>query len=138
MSSELEDILKRWKELEKRTIDVAERILENTDNPVLNLVFREISADSKKHIMVLDSIMKIRNTEVKKEELKKILSLLEEHEKIELESIEMANRLLGFSDSFGMVKKILIHLANDEWRHHELLREFLLSIYQPDENVGYV
>ncbi len=138
MNSDLNEVVNKWKELERKTIDVAERILKGTDNPVLNLVFNEIIADSKKHIMVLDSIMGIQNEGVKRKELKKILNLLEEHEKIELESIEMANRLLGYTEASDILKKILIHLANDEWRHHEMLREFLLSIYQPDENVGYI
>lgn len=137
---ETRELVEKWKELEDYTIKVSSEIINRTENELVKLIFEEILHASKKHRKILDLVAKVsgEGLEVDKGELQLIADLLADHERIENESINLAYRLLNNVQGSEPVGKIVYHLLNDEWKHHAVLKDLLLSLYTPDEKAGYL
>ncbi|ADC64388.1 hypothetical protein Ferp_0202 [Ferroglobus placidus DSM 10642] len=136
MNEELEELVRKWIEIEKRIIDNADKIIEKSNNDFIKMVLTEIKMDSNKHLRILEFVMNAGDRKIGKEDVKALADLLSVHEKMEMEAIEIANKVL--LKVKGEIGKILFHLLSEEWKHHELLRELLMLVYIQDEKYGYL
>ena len=92
----------------------------------------------EKHKIILERLEEFKDEEIDREDLRCLDSLLADHERIEMESIEIGNRLLTSLRTSSVISKIIYHLIDDERKHHGSLKDLLLSIYIPEESFEYV
>jgi len=118
-------VLKDWQKIEDASVNNVSKILEQTDNPLIKLVMEIIKQDSvihkKAQQLIIDHFEK-ETIAFNPDEMKKFWELVEEHEKIEKKTIELAKKSLDETNS-PIVKYILTYLLTDEMKHDRLLEE---------------
>jgi hypothetical protein len=131
---ELVTTLKRWQEIEAATIQHTSLIMEKTQNPLIRLVMEIIRQDSAMHKrvqqVILDSLEK-QAFSLTPEELSDIWTLIEEHAKMEKETIDLAEKAQKNCRLF-VQRHLLSYLIQDEQKHDRLLsqlEDFKRKIY---------
>ncbi len=131
---ELVATLKRWQEIEAATIQHTTQIMEKTQNPLIRLVMEIIRQDSAMHKrvqqVILDSLEKQAFT-LTPEELADIWTLIEDHAKMEKETIDLAEKAMKNCRLF-VQRHLVSYLIQDEQKHDRLLsqlEDFKRKIY---------
>ncbi len=131
---ELVTTLRRWQEIETAAIQHTSMIMEKTQNPLIRIVMEIIRQDSAMHKrvqqVILDSLEK-EAFSLTPEELADIWTLIEEHAKMEKETIELAEKAQKNCRLF-VQRHLLSYLIQDEQKHDRLLsqlEDFKRKIY---------
>jgi len=131
---ELLSTLKRWQDIETATVSQTSAIMEKTKNPLIRLVMEIIRQDSAMHKrvqqVIIDSLEKEAFT-LTPEELADVWDMIEEHAKMEKETIELAEKARRNTRLF-VQRHLLTYLIEDEQKHDRLLsqlEDFKRKIY---------
>ncbi len=123
--SNLLKVLKDWQKIEDAAVENTAKIIVQTENPLIKLVMEIINQDSAVHKkaqqLLIDHFEK-KTIAFNPDEMKKFWDLVEEHDKIEKKTIELAKKSLEQTNS-PIVKYILSYLLTDEQKHDRLLEE---------------
>lgn len=128
-----EEGIRKWMELEDVTIAHCEKIMDATDNRLVEIIVESIRSDSEKHKEILSFITEALNGTITLEpdELGELSVLLDEHLEIEKSSIDMALREYDNSRHF-VIRHLLSYLLADEKKHFKLLgqlKDFQRQLY---------
>jgi hypothetical protein len=120
--------LKNWKKVENASVASTGRIIEKTTNPILRLVMEIIQRDSQLHYrvqdMIIDTIEGGKAVSLSPDEMADVWGMVEEHLKLEQETIELAkNSLEALKGRHMKVQSYLLeYLLADEEKHEKLLQ----------------
>jgi hypothetical protein len=119
--------MRQWQKIENAGIVSTGKIMEKVDNPIVRLVMEVIQRDSQMHYrvqqLIADSIEHKALT-LTPEELGTVWGMIEDHVKLERQTIELATQSLNeISKSKGMLVQhyLLQYLLADEKKHEEVL-----------------
>ncbi len=133
-SEELIRMLREQQRLEQKTIDSLSPFVNETKNSVIRLFLNRLVLDSMKHVDILqaaiDLNMGVVVSEIDKNRMKKGLMEHIKNEESMLKGIE--NLAAKVEDK--RTKFLLQQIADDEKRHHQILKE-LLKIVEKIENI---
>lgn len=123
----------QWLVVEETTIRSAAQLVASTQSTLVQQVMRLIQLDSEKHREILGTIQGILSGTITMtpEELGEISALLEEHKRIEGESIILGNTALEHTEHF-VIRQLLGYLLEDERKHvtmTEQVQEYKRKIY---------
>lgn len=124
-AKKLVTIMKKWQEVEDRSIDSIRTLNKKIKNPLVKQVLKIIQYDSTMHRKVqqfiIDSMEKKAIT-LTPDELSAVWSGIEAHIKMERATIELGQ--LAKANSNNFVHRYLInYLLRDEHKHDELLEQ---------------
>jgi rubrerythrin len=127
-------MLREQQRLEQRTIDSLSPLVNETKNSVIRLFLNRLVLDSMKHVDILQAAIDLNTgvvvSEIDKNRMGKGLMEHIENEKSMLKGIE--NLAAKIEDK--RTKFLLQQIADDEKRHHQILKE-LLKIVEKIENI---
>lgn len=122
---ELIATLRRWQQIEGATVAQTSKIIEKTRNPLVRTVMEIIRQDSLMHEkvqqVILDGLEKEAFT-LTPEELGEIWDLVDEHLRMERETIELAEKTRRNCRLF-VHRHLLGYLMEDERKHERLLSQ---------------
>ncbi|MBM2815757.1 MAG: hypothetical protein HW421_2519 [Ignavibacteria bacterium] len=124
-NEKLVKLMKDWQLIEDESIHNATAILKITTNPIIQMVMEIIRSDSVNHRKVQQLIINHFEKEsfiLTPEELADFWDLVEEHDKIEKKTIQLAKDSLLETQS-PIVAYFINYLLVDEKKHDELLEE---------------
>ena len=118
-------VLQEWQAIERKAVNDVGEIMEKTRSPLLRIIMEIIRHDSLMHHRVqqflIDSVTVTAPT-VTREDLAEIWGMIEEHDRSEKKTIELAKGLLD--DAWTPVQKQLLdYLLKDEAKHDTLLEQ---------------
>jgi ribonucleotide reductase beta subunit family protein with ferritin-like domain len=117
------DVLRKWQGLERKAMDDTAVIIEETKNPLVRMVMSIIRHDSLMHHRVqqflIDSVTEA-DVPVSREDIAKIWEKVEEHDRVEKKTIELATELKEQAWS-PVHKQLLGYLLEDEKKHDSLI-----------------
>jgi ribonucleotide reductase beta subunit family protein with ferritin-like domain len=118
-------VLKDWQELERQAMDDTAEIIAETQNPLVRMVMSIIRHDSLMHHRVqqflIDSVTEA-DVPVSREDLAQIWEKIEEHDRLEKKTIELATELRN--EAWSPVHKHLLgYLLTDEQKHDTLISQ---------------
>ncbi len=121
----LVELLKEWQKMEGKKIDVVTEALNSYDNAFVQAVMKIFRRDAHNHRIALQLI--VNNFEKKpikleSNELVDYWDLLEEHDAIERETVELAKEAMSQTDS-PLVYFLINYLYLDENKHGDLLED---------------
>jgi len=126
--SNLLKILKDWQLIEDASVKNTTEIIKQSNNPLIHLVMEIIRQDSAMHRrvqqLIIDHFEK-QSISINPDELKVFWELVEEHDKIEKKTIELAENAMNETTS-QLAKYLLSYLLTDEKKHDKLLEEMEL------------
>jgi hypothetical protein len=115
-------LLRKWKDLEDKTIKSCEAILKKTKNPIIATLGGAIKNDSEKHKaiiqLVIDGMTKTGFV-LSPDDLADVSSLLGKHIALEQKSIEMAGKAIELSRD-AITKQMLKLILEDEKKHKKM------------------
>jgi hypothetical protein len=120
--------MKKWQKVENASVLSTAKIMDKTDNPVVRIIMGIISRDSQTHYrvqeMIVDSL-EHKAISLSPDELEKVWDLIEEHIKIELDTINLAKEALQALKGKKMVVQeyLINYLLKDEEKHNSILKE---------------
>jgi rubrerythrin len=127
-------MLKEQIRVEGQLMALYEKAVRETENKPIQYMFRMIEMDSRKHIEMLQSALEIiEGQDVLIQDRKSLKTNLDEYLRLEKESIEKGNKLLGyrwFLDRKGL-RSLIENWRDDEQRHHKFLKELSEKAYIP-------
>jgi rubrerythrin len=116
-------VLRNWQKLERKAMDDTAAIIEESDNPLVQMIMSIIRHDSLMHHRVqqflIDSITDA-DVPVSRDDLANIWDRIEQHDRLEKKTIEMATELRDAAWS-PVHKQMLGYLLEDEKKHDGLL-----------------
>jgi rubrerythrin len=116
-------VLRTWQSLERQAINEMAEVIEQTDNPLIRLIMEIIRHDSLMHHRVqqflIDTVTR-KEVSISREEVAEIWDRIEEHDKVEKRTIQMAEELRDEAWS-PVHKQLLDYLLSDEKKHDSLL-----------------
>lgn len=121
------DLIKRilyFSELEQTYAQELKELSDRLDHPVLRALFHSISKDSEKHGYMYRSLAELLSRTqpfISEKDLEVIAKVIKNHIETERQMLEEAQRLL-LESSDPRVKLIMAAIADDESRHHALLK----------------
>jgi rubrerythrin len=117
--------LRDWQGIERNAIQTCTKIMEKTDNLLIRQFMEIIRNDSVQHHRVqqfiIDSLTK-QPIKLSHEELAQIWEEIEEHDKVERKTIEMAKQCKE-ECQFFVQRSLLEYLIADEEKHDLILTE---------------
>jgi hypothetical protein len=118
-------VLREWQKLERQGMAATAEISEKTESTLIRMIMDIIRHDSHMHHRVqqylIDSVTKESPT-VTREDVAAIWDSIEEHDKVEKTTIELAERLK--KDAWTPVHKLLLeYLIRSESLHDSLLEQ---------------
>lgn len=118
--------MQRWQRMENATIASTGRVMEKTENPIVHIVMEIIQRDSQMHHRVQELIadsLTSKTITLNPEELEKVWDLIENHIKLERETIGMAEEALAALKGKQMVVQeyLIQYLLEDENKHNHIL-----------------
>ena len=122
------DNMKRWQKVENASVLSTAKVMDKTDNPVVRMIMGIISRDSQTHYrvqqMIIDSLEHKAIT-LSPDELGEVWDMIEEHIKIELDTIKLAKEALEALKGKKMVVQeyLISYLLKDEEKHNSILKE---------------
>ena len=119
-------IMKRWQKIEDASSESTGKIMDETGNPVLRVIMEIIQRDSKMHHRLQGLIIETLESQpvsLTPKEMGGIWDLIEDHIKIEKQTIELADMSLNALQGKKMVVQeyILNYLKTDEEKHNKML-----------------
>ncbi len=132
------ELINKQIRLEQQVENSVEKQLEVVDTAAAKLLLTEMKHDARKHAAILQGILEVIadsavqlwdykiNSYVDKQVVKREL---ERHMAIEQDTLNMVKEEIKQTDDGGM-KLLLQHVAEDEDRHHALLRTIINHSYQ--------
>mgnify|MGYP003574773817 CR=1 FL=1 len=119
------EIMKQWQLIEDDSIKTMNTILKKTDNPLIQLVMEIIKHDSGMHRrtqqLIIDHFEK-ESFKMTPDELVDFWDLVEEHDKVEKKTIELAKEARE-ATTYPLVQYLIDYLLTDEQKHDKLLEE---------------
>ena len=119
------EIMKQWQLIEDDSIKTINEIQKKTDNPLIALVMDIIKHDSGYHRrtqqLIIDHFEK-ETLKMNPDELVEFWDLIEEHDKVEKKTIELAKEAQKHTN-YPLVQYLIGYLLKDEQKHDELLEE---------------
>lgn len=116
-------VLRNWQKLERKAMDDTAAIIEESDNLLVRMIMSIIRHDSLMHHRVqqflIDSITDA-DVPVSRDDLANIWEKIEQHDRLEKKTIEMATELRDAAWS-PVHKQMLSYLLEDEKKHDGLL-----------------
>jgi len=119
-------IMKRWQKIEDASSESTGKIISKTDNPLLRLIMEIIQRDSQMHHrlqgLIIDTL-EGKAVSVTPEDMADLWGLIEEHIKIEKQTIELAEIAAEALKGKKMVVQeyLLNYLKLDEEKHNKML-----------------
>jgi rubrerythrin len=117
------ELLRSWQGLEREAINTTAEIMEQTGNPLIRQVMEIIRNDSVQHHRVQQFLIDVLTTKpvsLAPQEMADIWGRIEEHDKLERKTIELAKQLQ--QESTEPVARILLeYLIVDEQKHDTIL-----------------
>ena len=118
----------RWQKVEDASVASTGRVIAKTSNPLVRLIMEIIQADSQMHHRVQGIIADSAgggSVAISPDELLEVWDMIENHIKIEKQTIELAEELLGAIQGKKLVvaEYLLNYLAQDERKHDALLAD---------------
>lgn len=124
-SKEFIELMEKWQALEDKTITIADKILNKTNNSLLRMTMEMIKLDSEKHKliqqMIIDNITK-EAIHIGPDELNDLSEILNSHMEAETESLCLAEEAFQKSQLFT-TRYLLSYLIADEAKHHGLMNQ---------------
>ncbi len=132
------ELIKKQIEIEKKIGKSVEKQLETVDTAAAKLLLTEMKYDAKKHASILQGILDViadsdvllwdykLNSYVDKLVVEKEL---ERHIEIEQDTLNLVKEEIDKTNDGG-IKLLLQHIAEDEDRHHTLLRTIVNNSYK--------
>jgi rubrerythrin len=124
------DFFKKQIELEKKIVKKAEESVSGVRNELVQGLILSIALDSKKHANLINALISLNSSPqpfIEEEKYDEIVSNIEEHIKLEFQTIKTYEKLLEQLDDED--EKLLIQaIYQDELRHHSLLKKLLRTI----------
>ncbi len=121
--TEMVDTLHQWQAIERGSMNMTAEIMEGTRNPLVRIIMEIIRHDSLMHHRVqqflVDSVTE-QDVSLTREEVADIWSKIEEHDKVEKQTIELAEGLRDRAWS-PVHKQMLDYLLEDEKKHDRLI-----------------
>jgi hypothetical protein len=118
-------VLRRWQGLERQAITDMAEIIEQAPNPLIRLIMEIIRHDSLMHHRVQQFLVESvtqKPVTITREDVATIWEKIEEHDKVEKQTIELAKELR--EEAFSPVhKQLLDYLLADEEKHDTLLEQ---------------
>jgi len=127
-------LLQRWQEVENAGVAQTTQIIAKTGNPLVKLLMEIIRHDSIMHHRVQQFMiesMTTRTITLTPEELAEVWTLIEEHIRLEKETIGLGEKLKKVTKMF-VQSELLAYLYADESKHDmllERLEEFKRKLY---------
>ena len=120
---ELVDTLQQWQGIERHAMNTTAEIMEGTRNPLIRIIMEIIRHDSLMHHRVqqflVDTVTEA-NVALTREEIADVWEKIEEHDKIEKQTIKYAEELRDKAWT-PIHKYMLDYLLEDEKKHDRLL-----------------
>jgi len=118
-------VLREWQVIERQAVNDMSEIMEKTQSPLIRIIMEIIRHDSLMHHRVqqflIDSVTVAAPT-VTREDIAKMWDMIEEHDKAEKKTIQLAQQLL--KDAWTPIQKqMLDYLLKDESKHDALLMQ---------------
>ena len=117
------DVLRVWQSLERTAVNDMAEIVEQTENPFVRMIMEIIGHDSIMHHRVqqflIDTVTQ-KDVSITREDVAAIWDKIEEHDKVERKTIELATELRDKAWS-PVHKQLLDYLLTDEQKHDKLL-----------------
>lgn len=124
-TEQMVQMLVHWQELEKKGIESVSSLMEKTKNPLVRQFLEIIRNDSGQHHRVqkflIDSLT-AQPVSLTPEELAEIWDKVEEHLKLERETVELAKKLKE-ECRFFVQRELLEYLLIDEDKHTRMLEQ---------------
>ena len=132
------ELIKRQIEIENQVGKSVDKQLETVENAAAKLLLTEMKYDARKHASILAGILKVIadsdsllwetkiDSYVDKEVVKREL---QRHIDIEQDTLNLVKEEIKQTDDEG-IKLLLGHIAEDEDRHHKLLRTIVSNSYK--------
>lgn len=126
--------LKKWQEIERKSIEHTGEIMEKTKNPLVRQIMEIIRNDSVQHHRVQQFIIDSVTTQpvsLTPDELSDIWSEIEAHDEMERETIVIAEKLRD-ECKFFVQRSLLEYLIIDEKKHDTILgqlEQFKKNLY---------
>ncbi len=127
--AELNKTMKHWQTLENKAVSQTAKIMTETEHPLIRLVMEVIQRDSNMHHrvqqMIIDS-MESGFVEISPDDLANVWDSIEEHIKIEKQTIDMAKKSLEAlrgQSKVVMQQYLINYLLVDEEKHDKLLAD---------------
>lgn len=118
-------LLKNWQKLERKGIDDTAEMIEETKNPLVRMIMSIIRHDSLMHHRVqqflIDSVTE-EDVPLSREDLAQIWDKVEQHDRLEKKTVEMAEELRAQAWS-PVHKQLLTYLLEDEKKHTGLMAQ---------------
>lgn len=117
------ETLRHWQGLERQAIETMAELMEKTPNLLIRQILEIIRNDSTQHHRVQQFLIDSLTTtpvNLTPEELGEIWDAIEDHDKVERETIEIAKQLKE-ECSFFVQKALLEYLIIDEEKHDHIL-----------------
>ena len=115
--------LRQWQGIERKAIDSCAEIMEKTDNPLIRQMMEIIRNDSVQHHRVQGFLINTMTKEavtMRPQDLAEVWTQIEEHDKVERETIELAKQLQA--ETKDPVARILLeYLITDEQKHDHII-----------------
>jgi rubrerythrin len=128
------EFFKKQIELEKKIVTKAEASVAGLKNKLVQGLILSIALDSKKHANLISALIALNSSTqpfVEEEKYDEIVENIEEHIKLELETIKTYRELLDQLDNED--EKMLIQaIYTDELKHHSLLKKLLRNIIKKE------
>ena len=126
----MESLVERWQGLEDKTILSADAIADKANNPLIKTVMHMIQHDSRKHKLMLRSILDMQKSEalhLSPDELQSLAQMLNAHMELEAEAIDVAANCFAGNRLFATTY-LLSSLMEEEMKHHRMIAELLDSL----------
>ncbi len=135
---EMVDVLREWQALERKAMNDTAEVMERTSSPLIRIVMEIIRHDSLMHHRVeqflIDSVTKEAVT-VTRDDIVEVWDRLEEHDRAERRTIELAEALR--KKAWSPVHKLLLdYLLREEGKHDSLIAQ--LDAFKKIEGLGRV
>jgi hypothetical protein len=120
------DNMRRWQKIEKASVASTGRVIEQTENPIVELIMEIIQRDSQVHFRVQQLIadsLESKTVSLTPEELGKVWDSIEKHIALEKKTVELAEEALAALKGKKMVVQeyLLDYLLTDENKHNRVL-----------------
>lgn len=126
--------LKKWQEIERKSIEHTGEIMEQTSNPLVRQIMEIIRNDSVQHHRVQQFIIDSMTTQpvsLSPDDLAEVWTEIEKHDEMERETIAIAEELRD-NCTFFVQRALLDYLLVDEKKHDEILgqlEQFKKNLY---------
>lgn len=118
-------ILQKWQKVEDDSIRNTNGIIKKTQNPLVQIIMEIIQQDSAMHRrvqqLIIDHFTK-QSISINPDEIATFWDMVEEHDRIEKRTINMAEAALAETKS-PIARYLLDYLMTDEKKHDKLLEE---------------